>query len=301
MPIPFTCPHCKLQTVVDDRYAGKSGPCAGCGVIVIVPLAAETPMAKAGSTAFRTGVRIAAIVVGIVVLTLACVGIVTSIALPTVTAARDAARKQACTENLRRIAEAMNAYHDEHGHFPPAYTVDDAGKPLHSWRVLILPYLGAEERAIYNQLDLEKPWDAPENTWGSFRAPTVYQCPSDPDASTGMTSYMVVTGKGTIFEADQTVTKTQLQQGDGATQTILVVESSESSIAWNQPIDITMAQLMQGINSGVSPGCRSKHPPGGIHIVYADGSIQFVPDYIEASELQKLSTIAGGEVVSSFD
>jgi uncharacterized membrane protein YhaH (DUF805 family) len=37
MPIPFTCPHCGRQTTVDDRYAGQSGPCAGCGGPVTVP------------------------------------------------------------------------------------------------------------------------------------------------------------------------------------------------------------------------------------------------------------------------
>lgn len=300
MPIPFTCPHCKLQTIVDDQYAGKSGPCAGCGVIIVVPLSAEFTSTKHNS-AFRSWARIVGIILGVVLLTLAGVGIVTAIALPTVTAARDSARKDACTSNLTRIAEAIDAYHDEHGRFPPVYTMDENGKPLHSWRVLILPHLGAEERTIYNQFDLEKPWDAPVNTWAANRSPSVYQCPSDPDAAAGMTSYMVISGKGTIFEPGKTVTKTDLQKGDGATQTILVVESSQSSVAWNQPIDILPTQLMQGINSGASPGCSSHHPPGGVHLVYADGTVQFAPEYVRETELQSLSTFAGGEIVQPFD
>ncbi|MCA9271193.1 MAG: hypothetical protein KDA41_22075 [Planctomycetales bacterium] len=39
MPIPFTCPHCQTQTLVDDRFAGDTGPCVECGRTVTVPLA----------------------------------------------------------------------------------------------------------------------------------------------------------------------------------------------------------------------------------------------------------------------
>lgn len=37
MPILFTCPHCGRQTNVPDEYAGQSGPCAGCGLMISVP------------------------------------------------------------------------------------------------------------------------------------------------------------------------------------------------------------------------------------------------------------------------
>ena len=39
------------------------------------------------------------------------------------------------------IIVALHNYHDEHGSFPPAYVSDESGRPLYSWRVLILPYL----------------------------------------------------------------------------------------------------------------------------------------------------------------
>lgn len=37
MPIHFTCPHCGNCSLVDDRYAGRSGPCASCHMQVVVP------------------------------------------------------------------------------------------------------------------------------------------------------------------------------------------------------------------------------------------------------------------------
>ena len=37
MPIPFTCPYCGLYTSVADEYAGREGPCSGCGASVTIP------------------------------------------------------------------------------------------------------------------------------------------------------------------------------------------------------------------------------------------------------------------------
>ena len=47
-----------------------------------------------------------------------------------------------CSNNLRAIMCALQQYHDIHKSFPPAALSDRNGKPMHSWRVLILPYLG---------------------------------------------------------------------------------------------------------------------------------------------------------------
>ena len=75
--------------------------------------------------------------------------------------AREAARRTQCKNNLKQIGLALHNYHDEYGAFPPAYTVDADGKPLHSWRTLLLPYL--DQRPLYATIDLTKAWDDPAN------------------------------------------------------------------------------------------------------------------------------------------
>jgi hypothetical protein len=55
----------------------------------------------------------------------------------------------------------MLLYQRQHGTLPPAYTVGADGKPLHGWRVLLLPYLG--QTALYSKLRLDEPWDSPHN------------------------------------------------------------------------------------------------------------------------------------------
>ena len=51
-----------------------------------------------------------------------------------------------CRNNMKQIALALHHYHDAFGAFPPAYVPDEDGRPMHSWRVLILPFL--EQQAL---------------------------------------------------------------------------------------------------------------------------------------------------------
>ncbi|HEV3023824.1 MAG TPA: DUF1559 domain-containing protein, partial [Pirellulales bacterium] len=43
----------------------------------------------------------------------------------------------------------------------PAFVADDEGKPMHSWRVLILPFI--EQQPLYDQYDFSEPWNGPHN------------------------------------------------------------------------------------------------------------------------------------------
>ena len=58
-------------------------------------------------------------------------------------AARETARSMACERNLRQIGIAVRDYWDAFGRYPPACTYDKSGQPMHSWRLLILPFMDA--------------------------------------------------------------------------------------------------------------------------------------------------------------
>src|SRR5262249_51180323 len=77
--------------------------------------------------------------------------------------------------NLKAIAVAMHAYHDEHGYFPPAASYGKDGKPLLSWRVSLLPDLN--EGDLYKQFHLAEPWDSPHNKTLLAKMPKVYRIP----------------------------------------------------------------------------------------------------------------------------
>src|SRR5262249_42952585 len=72
------------------------------------------------------------------------------------------ARRSQCKNNLKQIGLAMFNYHDAYGCFPPAYIADADGRPMHSWRVLLLPFL--DEAARYRKYRFDEPWDGPNNS-----------------------------------------------------------------------------------------------------------------------------------------
>src|SRR5262245_40148113 len=137
MPILFSCPHCGTKSQVTDQYAGQSGPCAACGKPVTIPYAGGA-RSSGGAGA---GVAIVAVLAVLLVGALCIIPILIALLLPAVQAAREAARRTACANNLKQIGLAFQNYADAHGQFPPAYLADKDGKPMHSWRVLILPFM----------------------------------------------------------------------------------------------------------------------------------------------------------------
>lgn len=81
-------------------------------------------------------------------------------------------------QHMSNIAIAMRRYECDHGVLPPAWTVDSKGHPLHSWRVLLLPYLGHKD--LYDRIRLDEPWDSP---WNSQFHKTNITCYRDPELS----------------------------------------------------------------------------------------------------------------------
>jgi len=69
----------------------------------------------------------------------------------------------------------MHNYESTHGQMPPAVVYGSDGQALHSWRVLILPYI--EQGELYRQFKLDEPWDSPHNIQLLPKMPRVYGPP----------------------------------------------------------------------------------------------------------------------------
>ncbi len=84
-------------------------------------------------------------------------------------------QRENCYDNIYRIKLAMEAYYKEHGTHVPLYVADENGNPLHSWRVLLLPYLGYN--GLYQKIKLDESWDS---EWNSrfHLVPDCYCCPA---------------------------------------------------------------------------------------------------------------------------
>lgn len=73
---------------------------------------------------------------------LVCGGLFAAFVTPTLVLARDSSQRMQCSSNVKQIALAVLNYESAYKQLPPAYTVDAEGKRLHSWRTLILPFMG---------------------------------------------------------------------------------------------------------------------------------------------------------------
>src|SRR5262245_38698724 len=69
---------------------------------------------------------------------------------------RTASQRSQCKNNMKQIGLALHNYAEMYGSFPPAYIADDNGRPMHSWRVLILPFI--DQVPLYNQYRFDEPW-----------------------------------------------------------------------------------------------------------------------------------------------
>lgn len=216
----------------------------------------------------------------------------------------EAARRTSCANNLKQIMLAMHNYHDRYGCLPPAYTVEKNRRPLHSWRVLLLPFL--EEQALYQRIRLDEPYDSPYNravfdarrssSQGLPAMPDVFRCPSDGANRGADTNYVMILGPHTISNGPNSVCLKDIIDGPG--NTIAVVETYGLGTAWYEPRDLRADEMTFKINDPEYFGIASRHP-GGAQVGLADGSVRFLPDTVDPRDVEALTTIHGGEDVSA--
>ena len=194
-------------------------------------------------------------------------------------------RHSRCRYNVEQIAHALQQYRNANGRFPPAYIADKSGKPVHSWRVLLLPYL--DYGNSFNIYSLAEPWNGPNNSRVCTSRPIGYVCSSDRQnflKPTSETNYVAVVGKSGAWSGDKARTLNDL--GDKAANTIMVIETVNSGIAWSEPKDLSLDELAEkNGESGLTPS--SSHGPksnffvtyeeaNGVYAAMADGSVRYL-------------------------
>lgn len=214
------------------------------------------------------------------------VGFFVALLLPSVQVHRDP--RMPCFNNLKLIGLALHNYHDVFGTFPPAYTVDQDGNPLHSWRTLLLPYL--EQDLLYKQIKLDEPWDSDHNRQFAKEQLSVYSCPK----GDGGLSYLAVATSGSLFEGGHASSFSDIT--DGTSNTIAVIEVNSRPSSWLQPADFDQRELERVLAEGLS----SQHP-GGTQVLFADGSVRFIAATINRETFEALLTRTGDEQVDNLD
>jgi prepilin-type processing-associated H-X9-DG protein len=112
--------------------------------------------------------------------------------LPAVQAAREAARRSQCVNNLKQLGLALHNYHDVIGSFPQGMLMNGTSATWWGAFVMMLPNM--EQQNMYNALNFSGTQENTNRTGGTDSTVqtatlNVLQCPSDTDRLTGATGH----------------------------------------------------------------------------------------------------------------
>ena len=183
---------------------------------------------------------------------IAIIGLLVALLLPAVQSSREAARRTACSNNIRQIGLGIEGYLGAKRVYPPSNTDDlftwDAGNALrnHSWASLILPYV--EQAQLDRTIDYTVSAMKPVNQFAASAILPIYRCPSytgadftdDPHYTAGRYAIGNYVALG-ASDVDHIWATDQLPDGvifplakitpaevtDGLSNTILIAESRE--------------------------------------------------------------------------
>jgi prepilin-type N-terminal cleavage/methylation domain-containing protein/prepilin-type processing-associated H-X9-DG protein len=280
---------------------------------------------------------------------IAIIGVLVALLLPAVQAAREAARRSSCSNNLRQISLAMHNYHDTLLRLPPGriiITAPSGADSVNGVLTLIMPY--SEQTNLENLYDYKKGYDHPDNQPAVNTHVKLYVCPSSPGGfrkldminifgtlqtpggTASVTDYYAVRNirnaarqalPGILGDPNPTMAAIT----DGTSNTFWFIEIAgrpnhyiKGKVNATPPTEINWYGPWAGNNGmalntytadGLSlPGpcvmnCNSEFQPYSFHpngalFAFADGSVRFIAQTIDADSFRALGSHQGGEVVA---
>lgn len=269
---------------------------------------------------------------------IAIIGVLVGLLLPAVQAAREAARRMQCGNNLKQIGLGLHNYHSTFNQFPEGSRLSNFVGPL----TAVLPYL--EQSNSYSQFDFSKNYDDPHNQAVAAQQIATYLCPSMtlprsvPDTSNGETggpsSYLGCEGTGSYMpRSDGMFGLNWTAHGfnnpatgfrdctDGSSMTLAYGETTYNmaDYQWDPPAAsagqvkwgtarwvlgypvVSLGTTLKELNvhtAANNGGFQSMHP-GGVHFLYIDGSVRFASEALDRTLLNSLATRNGNEVVEN--
>lgn len=195
-------------------------------------------------------------------------------------AAKDAEKKN----NLKQIGLGFHNYHDVYGAFPGAGSNAEGTSKGLSWRVHLLPML--DEYELYNEFNLDEPWDSDHNKALIARMPEVFQTPGAADE--GKTSLHVFLGEQ-AFALDKGMKIRDMT--DGTSNTFLVVQAgADKADVWTKPGGLKADAKDPLAELGTIDGTS-------FLALFGDGSVRAIKLDIAIETLKALISKNGEEVI----
>lgn len=139
---------------------------------------------------------------------IAIIGILVGLLLPAVQAAREAARRMQCSNNLKQMGLAMHNYESTYKRFPSGNMVGASFSVGLSVHARLLPYM--EQAAMYNMVDFNFAYNHANNNAARLQNVSGFMCPSDnftmlPTTLGGPNSYYANSGTNILAGSPPTL------------------------------------------------------------------------------------------------
>jgi prepilin-type N-terminal cleavage/methylation domain-containing protein/prepilin-type processing-associated H-X9-DG protein len=252
---------------------------------------------------------------------IAIIGLLLSLLLPAVQAAREASRRLGCSNNLHQIGIGMHGYHDTYKRFPMGGLEMRSlrltnGSPRYphgvqlAWSACILPFI--ELQSIAKQIDYKKGFDSPENAQAASEIISTYLCPSVSRQSyatqgRGACDYGGIYGERIVSNnspARGVLIYTQYVRireiTDGTSRTLMVSEDCQSQdMQWINGLNVFDVSYAINTAPAVDDDLHSKHM-GGVNGLMADGAVRFLANEMDLQTLAAICTRNGDEAIGDF-
>ena len=195
---------------------------------------------------------------------------------------------------FREVALAIHNFESAFRQLPPAKQPrSETGEPLLSWRVYILPFLGTDEQALYQQFRLDEPWDSPNNLPLVKKMPDIYatfpQELAPFNVAQGYTTLVAPQGEGSILGSGEKSSLSDVT--DGLAHTLFFFEvKPEKAVPWTAPKDYAFDPKDPG--SGLAEG--------SFLAAMGDGSVQVLSTQNEPQTLLNLFLKNDGNAVEGL-
>jgi prepilin-type N-terminal cleavage/methylation domain-containing protein/prepilin-type processing-associated H-X9-DG protein len=254
---------------------------------------------------------------------IAIIGVLIALLLPAVQAAREAARRSQCCNNLMQLGIAVQNYEAAHEVLPPGSVnltspIKNTPTGFHmSWVAQILPYI--EQKNVYNHMNFKAGAYAEENSTARTINLGVMLCPSDPSSGAGSDEAAQSSYAGCHHHLEAAIADDNLGTfflnskvrfediPDGTSNTIFIGEKrGDADLGWMSGTRATLRNtgtLLNGVTlpsqSNPDPvGSYSSLHPGGANVCFGDGSVRFLKSTISPTIFQCLGNRKDGEMVS---
>lgn len=223
--------------------------------------------------------------VGEIFIVVVIIVVLVTLLLPEDQVVDNSSNRERFRNQLRLVGLACHEYQSEYGCLPPVVISDERGRPIHSWRAILLPWLESQGRTeppalVYSFND---PWFSPANRQAALDNPDLYTMlvTTDGREVVQKSKLAAVIGAQTYWSHSGECRRLPLEANQDDRH-ILLLEIPNLYGAWSQPNDVTLDEVL-------TLSKNQQFTPYGAHALYDDGSVTwFAPEALTEANLRRL-------------